>query len=316
MARRTLNYHQVELLYEVVRCRTLTAAARNLHISQPAVTKQLKVLEESLGVELFKREKGRLLPTAEAILLFEQTERTNASLHALNELADGLRAGTLGRLGICAYPAVTERLLPEAITVFQETYPKVFVEVAIENAERMLDLVESQQMDLGICAPFRAMRNVTEQHLLDSTIVCAMRADDPLATRQTVTLADLEAGGLTSVDALEGIPELEALLSASENRHAIHARVSSSALACRMVQLAGRRAIVDSLTAASIDATGLAFVPIETIPPRRIAMLRPSLRPGSAFTEAFCRILESQAKRLQADMTRRCARPRRVRAKR
>ncbi|MCM3372927.1 LysR family transcriptional regulator, partial [Bacillus velezensis] len=96
MARRTLNYHQVELLYEVVRCRTLTAAARNLHISQPAVTKQLKVLEESLGVELFKREKGRLLPTAEAILLFEQTERTNASLHALNELADGLRAGTLG----------------------------------------------------------------------------------------------------------------------------------------------------------------------------------------------------------------------------
>ena len=83
-----------------------------------------------------------------------------------------------------------------------------------------------------------------------------------------------------------------------------------------MVQLAGRRAIVDSLTAASIDATGLAFVPIDTIPPRRIAMLRPSLRPGSAFTEAFCRILESQAKRLQADMTRRCASPRRVRAKR
>ncbi|GAB5097814.1 LysR family transcriptional regulator [Caballeronia sp. HLA56] len=84
MARSTLNYHQVELLYEVVRCRTLTAAAQNLHISQPAVTKQLKALEESLGVALFKREKGRLVPTAEAILLFEQTERTRAFAHSTN----------------------------------------------------------------------------------------------------------------------------------------------------------------------------------------------------------------------------------------
>ncbi|KXU91882.1 LysR family transcriptional regulator [Caballeronia megalochromosomata] len=300
-----LNYHQVQLLYEVVRCRTLTAAAQNMHISQPAVTKQLKALEESLGVRLFKREKGRLLPTAEAILLFEQTERTNASLRALNELADGLRTGTLGRLSICAYPAITERLLPEAIAAFQARFPKVFVEVAIENAEKMLDLVESQQVDLGICAPFREMRNVTEQHLLDSTIVCAMRSDHPLAGRRSVHLSELRDAALTTVGALESMPELQALLSSVESGRLVHARVSSSALACRMVQSNGQHAIVESLTAASIDAAGLAFVPLETIPPRRIAMLRPSLRPGSSFTDAFCGIIAEQARKLRVEMARR-----------
>lgn len=304
MARQTLNYHQVQLLYEVVRCRTLTAAAHNMHISQPAVTKQLKALEESLGVRLFKREKGRLLPTAEAILLFEQTERTNASLRALNELADGLRTGTLGRLSICAYPAITERLLPEAIAAFQARFPKVFVEVAIENAEKMLDLVESQQVDLGICTPFREMRNVIEQHLLDSTIVCAMPSDDPLANRRMLRMADLHDVALTTVGALESIPELQALLSSAETGAMIHARVSSSALACRMVQLTGGRAIVESLTVASIDVSGLAFVPLELIPPRTIAMLRPSLRPGSSFTDAFCAIIAEQARSLGAVMAR------------
>lgn len=305
MARPTLNYHQVELLYEVVRCRTLTAAAQNMHISQPAVTKQLKLLEEGLGVKLFKREKGRLLPTAEAILLFEQTERTNASLRALNELADGLRTGTLGRLSVCAYPAVTERLLPEAIAVFQARFPKVFVEVAVENAERMLDLVESQQVDVGICAPFRAMRNVTEQHLLDSTIVCAMRTDDPLAKRRVVRIDEIDDVALTTVEALESIPELQRLLSGVEVARMIHARVSSSALACRLVQSTGRRAIVESLTAASIDVPRLAFVPLDIIPPRRIAMMRPSLRPSSSFADAFCEIVGNQARQLARMMVKR-----------
>jgi DNA-binding transcriptional LysR family regulator len=311
MARPTLNYHQVELLYEVVRCRTLTAAAQNMHISQPAVTKQLKALEESLGVKLFKREKGRLLPTAEAILLFEQTERTNASLRALNELADGLRTGTLGRLSICAYPAVTERLLPEAIAAFQARYPKVFVEVAIENAEKMLDLVESQQVDIGICSPFREMRHVNEQHLLDSTIVCAMRVGDPLAKRRTVRIDELNDVALTIVGALESIPELQTPLASGETGRRVHARVSSSALACRMVQLTGQRAIVESMTAASIDASGLSFVPLESIPPRRIAMLRPSLRPASAFVDAFGDIVASQARALESAMVQPERRPKR-----
>ncbi|GAB5097815.1 hypothetical protein YK56LOC_35310 [Caballeronia sp. HLA56] len=98
-------------------------------------------------------------------------------------------------------------MLLEAIAVFQTRFPKFFVEVAIENAQRMLDLVKSQQVDLGIRTPSRAMRHVTEKHLLDSTIVCAMPLDDPLAKRRSVKIGDLADVALTSVGALESIPE-------------------------------------------------------------------------------------------------------------
>ncbi|ALL68267.1 transcriptional regulator [Paraburkholderia caribensis MBA4] len=303
MGKSTLNYHQVELLYHVVRCRTLTAAAQTLHISQPAVTKQIKALERDLDVKLFQRDKGRLVPTAEAILLFEQTERTASSLRALNELADGLRLGTLGRLTICAIPAVTERLLPAAISRFQSNFPKVSVEVTIENAEKMLDLVESQQVDLGICAPFREMRNVTENRLLDSRIVCAVLANDPARKKRTVGIADLSGVPLTTVGALESMPELQHLLSSVGFGRVTHARVSSSALACRLTQLTGRWAIVDSLTAASIDTSGLAFIPIAGIPHRRIAILQPSLRTSSSFADPFSKILEEEALQLHLEFT-------------
>ncbi len=298
MTKPKLNYHQVELLYEVIRSKTLTEAAKALRISQPAVTKQIKALEHSFGLNLFKREGGKLYPTVEATLLFEQMERANASLRALNDLADGIRTGTLGRLTICAYPAVAERLLPAALAKFQLKFPNISVDISIENTEKMIYLLDSHQIDIGICSPLREMKTVSEYPLLNSTIVCAVSTKDPLATRRSVHASELIDAPIATVGALEVIPELQSLISSMGIGRLIHMKTSSSAFACRWVQQTGHRAIVDSLTAASIDACGLVFIPIKGIPPRRICILRPSLRPFSTFSEFFLSIISEEAKLL------------------
>jgi DNA-binding transcriptional LysR family regulator len=294
MSRSSLNYHQVELLYHVVRARTLTAAAESLHISQPAVTKQVRALEESLGMQLFHRRGGRLVPTVEAILLSEQVERTQSSLRALNELAHRLRIGALGHLSICAIPAVTERLLPNVIARFQQEFPHIFVEVTIENAERMLDLVESQQVDIGICAPFREMRHVEETPLLTSRIVCAVSAKDPLRKRKSIRLDELLGQPITVVGALESIPELKSGLGSSESGKQVHCRVSSSMLACKLVLLNHGRALVDTVTAVSLDSKGMVFLALPEIPERKIAVLKPSLRPAGRFADEFGKMLAEE----------------------
>lgn len=297
MSRAGLNYHQVELLYQVIRCRTLTAAAKVLYISQPAITKQIKTLENSLGVKLFTREKGRMLPSAEALLLYEHMERTNTSLRALNEIADGLRLGSMGRLTICTIPAIAEYLLPAAMAAFEISHPSVSIEVTIENTDRMLDLVEAQQVDLAICAPFRNIINADEIPLLFSKMLCVMPATDSLAHYKSLQLNDLCDEPLTIVGAFEGIPELKQFL--ASNGRLIHSRVSSSLFACKLVELVKRRAIIDGLTASSFTpALELSFVRIEDIPERKISMFIPSSRIKSSFLVPFIKILKNVAAEL------------------
>ena len=70
-------------------CGTVTEAARQLGVSQPSVTTTIKQAEAGLGLRLFRREAGRLVPTAEARILFEEAERAHDALAALK-----------GRLGV------------------------------------------------------------------------------------------------------------------------------------------------------------------------------------------------------------------------
>nr|WP_160167962.1 LysR family transcriptional regulator [Caballeronia insecticola] len=181
MSRAILNYHHAELLFHVLRARTLTDAAAALHISQPAVTKQIRALEESLGVQLFKKEGRGLVPTVEAMLLVEEVERTRAGLASLNELATRLRSGVAGRLVVCAVPALAQALLPATIGAFRQTHSNIYVDVKVENTWRIMDLAESQQIDLGLCYPFREMRQVESTVLLRSRLQCVIRQNDGLS---------------------------------------------------------------------------------------------------------------------------------------
>jgi DNA-binding transcriptional LysR family regulator len=292
-----LNYHQVELLYEVIRLGTITAASKALHISQPAVTKQLKALEESLGIRFFIRSAGRLVPTAEAILLTQQIERTKSSLNALGDLANRLRHGTGGRISICAPPALADWLLLNVVALFHVEFPDVLVDIAIENTLRMLDLVETQQVDIALCNPFRTTKHISETHLLTSRILLAVPSNDPLAALSSVHMGQIAGKPLVVVDALENIPQVLSAIQASGLASQIACRVSNSTFACKMVLLNGSRALVDSVTAASFTSENIVYLEIPELPVREFAMLRPLMRPSSEVLDRFSSLLISEGGR-------------------
>jgi DNA-binding transcriptional LysR family regulator len=290
-----LNYHHAELLFHVLRARTLTDAAQALHISQPAITKQLKALEEDLGVKLFKKEGRTLNPTAEALLLAGEIERARASLTSLNELAVRLRAGVAGKLTVCVYPALAQALLPEVITEFRGAFPAIHLEVKIENSWRILDLAEAQLIDVGVCYPFRELRQVSHFPLLDSRIVCVVKEGDDLASGGDRMLADLKGRPIVTVEVFDSNPKIRSAMYASQLDREISCVVSNSSLACDLVLRSGGVAIVDSLTAASYAARGLATVGLVDMPTRSITLLRPNLRPSSMFADEFSRCLRLAA---------------------
>ncbi|MGF6767888.1 DNA-binding transcriptional LysR family regulator [Paraburkholderia sp. GAS199] len=290
-----LNYHHAELLFHVLRSRTLTDAAQALHISQPSVTKQLKWLEDDLEIRLFKKEGRRLVPTAEALLLVDEVERTRASLASLNELAARIKSGVAGSLKICAIPALAHVLLPGTIQEFRRTYPSINIEVKVENSWRILDLVETQQIDIGICRPFRELRQVEDTALLKMGIVCVARRDDVITTAPHVGLPDLRGRPVVMVEVYSSSVAVQNAVEACRLDRDVFCHVSTSTLACEIVLRTGVVALVDSLTAASYRSRGLAVFELPELESRNISLLRPKHRPSSGFGEAFVRALKLEA---------------------
>lgn len=133
-----INFRQVEIFFAVMTCGTVTEAARQLGVSQPSVTTTIQQAEKNLGIQLFRRESGRLMPTQEAVTLFEEAERAHEALSAFNSLAARLKVGVGGHVRVASVPSISLELLPDAIAHFLQHHNGFKFSVSTLNTEEIL----------------------------------------------------------------------------------------------------------------------------------------------------------------------------------
>ena len=102
-----MNLRQLEIFEAVMRTGSLSAAARSLGVSQPAISKALRLAEQEAGFVLFRRIRGRLFPSPEAETLLPQVERVRSEIGAVSLLLKQLRDGHAGSVD---RPALSRRL--------------------------------------------------------------------------------------------------------------------------------------------------------------------------------------------------------------
>lgn len=139
-----MNFRHVEVFFAVMTSGTVTEAARRLGVSQPSVTTTLQQAEARLGIRLFQRESGRLVPTAEARVLFEEAERAHDALDAFRTMARRLKEGQGGHLRIAAVPSISLELLPDAIARFQQAHSGYNYSVSTLNTEEILQQLDTR----------------------------------------------------------------------------------------------------------------------------------------------------------------------------
>ncbi|ACL24807.1 LysR family transcriptional regulator [Chloroflexus aggregans] len=175
----------------VARHSHVTRAAAELHIAQPALSKQISQLERELGITLFDRvgrslrltEAGEaLLPYARAVLA--QVEEARA---AMAERV-GLKAG---RVAIGAPPTVGAHLLPPLLTAFHQRYPGITLRLHEAGIQSLLDLLESGLTDLAVVALPVSDEALTVTPLLNEPLVLIVSPHHPLAGRNEVAMAEL-----------------------------------------------------------------------------------------------------------------------------
>jgi len=122
---RRLNQHQLEVFNAIVSSGSITAAARLLHISQPAVSRSLSNLEREIGFALFKRDKKRVAITPEGTSFYEEVRRSYLGLDRLEQAAQEIRELRRAHLRIASLPALSYGMVPSAIKIFLDRNPSM-----------------------------------------------------------------------------------------------------------------------------------------------------------------------------------------------
>ncbi|WP_454850092.1 LysR family transcriptional regulator [Rhizobium binxianense] len=131
----------------VLRQGSLSAAARELGLTQPTVGRHIDALEEAIGSELFTRSPNGLLPTDAALALQPYAETLAATTAALLRTASGQREKVAGTVRISASEVIGVEVLPPILAALQETYPELEIELSASDA--IEDLV-NREADIAV----------------------------------------------------------------------------------------------------------------------------------------------------------------------
>lgn len=158
LARLNLNYLRIFLV--VYRTRSMTLAAKQLHLTQSGVSQQIKSLEDTLGITLFDRINRKIIPTAEAELLYLECSRRLDDLESTLRQISLQQDELLGRVRVGISPSLPAQNLIEALSRFGNQHMKVKFDFKVGSASDISAWFESGRLDFAIVDAF-----VTETNL-------------------------------------------------------------------------------------------------------------------------------------------------------
>lgn len=156
-----MDIYQLKVFLSVYRKRSFSAAARELHLTQPSVSIHIRKLEEELGVQLFDRVGRKTIPTREGTLLFSRAEDVVSRLQDIKENLSTVEQEIRGIIGIGATGVPGSYAIPPLAAEFTRRHPGVFFQVTIGGTREIAKQIASGELLLGIIDDFK------DAHTLD-----------------------------------------------------------------------------------------------------------------------------------------------------
>ncbi|MGF6505850.1 DNA-binding transcriptional LysR family regulator [Paraburkholderia sp. 32] len=171
---------------------TVSGAARMLYVSQPAISRLLAHTESSLGITLFERAGGKLLPTSEALTLFEEVQLVYEAAMNVDRFVENLASRTTTEISVSCSPALGLGLLPQVIELFHKQNAKTRINFYTTLTADVPNELLSKKTDLAVTLLPVNNPNLSVETLCTGRIVCAMTDAHPLASSKKISLSDLQ----------------------------------------------------------------------------------------------------------------------------
>lgn len=178
---RTPSLTSLRLFLRVAGSRSFSETARSANLSQPALSRTIKLLEEDLGVRLFDRNSRNVHLTSAGAALLPIVERLTSDFDmAFRELSQTFQ-GQRGRVVVGALPSVTISLLPKAIAAFRQTHPQVEIIVRENPAGGLYQSLQDRLIDFAVSTPPAAADDFAFEPLFDDDCILVCRPEDAAA---------------------------------------------------------------------------------------------------------------------------------------
>jgi LysR family transcriptional regulator, transcriptional activator of the cysJI operon len=243
-----MDTRQLAAFCAVVERKSFSQAAERLGVTQPAVSLQIRSLEQRLGRQLLDRSGRRVEPTEAGRRLYASAQRVLAAEeHLLEDLDaddEGAITGTL-ELGASTGPGGT--VVPLLLCEFQEQHPDVRVRLTVSDTQTVVDRVAERELELGIVGAGRRHRGVAFEPFFRDEVVLACSADHRFAGK-TVSLDDLKGEKLIVMQEGAGV------------RQGIEDELRKAGMRLRDLDVRLELGLQESVRSAVLAGHGIAFI--------------------------------------------------------
>jgi len=188
---RTLNLHQLATFQVVAKHCSYVRAAEELHFSQPAVSAQIRQLEETLGVKLFEQIGRRTHLTQAGVELHHYSQKIFAVIDEALETMEELRGPDHGRLRVGADTTVGTYVIPGLLGKFHQSYPEVEISLDVVNRAALVERIMSNEIDIAIVGRVPDDIPVVIEPFAPNELVLVASPYHRLAGRANVPLSEL-----------------------------------------------------------------------------------------------------------------------------
>lgn len=182
--------YRLKVFHTVASRSSFTKASEELNISQPAVTKHIKEIENQLNTKLFDRKGTSIQLTQSGKILFEYAEKIRNIYRDLEFEIHQINQKHQGKLIIGASTTVAQYILPEILAKFKSYYKDLKIELITHNTEMISELLKDGKIDLGIIEGESQSAYFDYQKFKPDEIVLVAKANHPLVNK-TLNIKDL-----------------------------------------------------------------------------------------------------------------------------
>lgn len=199
-----MNFTHLEAFFAVVKMGSVTAASEHLHVSQPALTREIRELEERFGVVLFDRLPRGMKPTEAGVLLAQFAAQiftlANSAENAVGEFAEVLR----GNLRLAASRTIGVYFLPKILDTFRRLYPGVTIDLAVTNTEQVEETLLTQERQVGFIEGTYDIALFDAVLIGHDEIIPVVSPSNSLYAKGSVSAAEIGCGELVVREAGSG----------------------------------------------------------------------------------------------------------------
>jgi DNA-binding transcriptional LysR family regulator len=182
---------RLQVFHTVARQLSFTKAAESLHMTQPAVTFQVRQLEEYFNTRLFDRTHNRISLTDAGMRVYEFADRIFELYAEMENAVRDMTGEISGVLIMGASTTIAEYMLPALLGDFKNKYPDVNVHLKVSNSDGIVSMVENNDIDLGVVEAPVLNKNLVVELCRKDRLVAIVPPQHPLADRGKIQLKEL-----------------------------------------------------------------------------------------------------------------------------